>query len=370
MDAFGIDGKFASISQRVASTYRRMLTDFCPVIPEGLLPEQQEAALASQRDLHAFFTDLYASMYADPALFGLPLAEDTYAISDHGKEGINKTDVKRILDRPRKQIDEGLGLLRALAVNGRVDGDVLVAAPDDPALAYLKKKQGRAWVSGLAAAGLDLVDTAGAYILRSERFPRMMLALKALAQASTRCKDANLGQVFFARCDFQALKDHFKPDPVDLFRILRPEDTAWAVEQHAFFTTRGYQPQVTLNCLWQWQIKYQGKRSIKGTPLFEIDFDERLLHQMRAQIKCAAAFRIAPLVEKHSPALQEDFTRRTFKCLNCHWCDTRPHLGPVEITLGGETRKVCWYVPGDLNEFTQESAALVKEYALLHEELE
>ena len=369
MDAFGIDGKFESISQRVASTYRRMLTDFCPVIPETLTPEQQEVAIASQRDLHAFFTSLYHVLYTEPALFGLPLTEDTFAISDHGKEGINKTDVKRILDRPRKQIDEGLVLLRALAVNGRVKGDVLVVAPEDPALAYLKKKQGRAWVSGMAAAGVELVDTAGSTILRGENFPHMMPALQSLAQSSMRCKDDNLGRVFFARCDFQAIKENFKSDPVDLFRMLRPEETAWAVEQHAFFTARGYQSQVTLNCLWQWQVKYQGKRSIKGTPLFEIDFDERLLHQMRAQIKCAAASRIAPLVEKHSIALQEDFNRRTFNCLNCHWCDSRPHLGPVELTSAGETRKVCWYVPGDLNAFTVETSALVREYAELHEAL-
>lgn len=369
MDAFGIDGKFANISQRVASTYARMLTDFCPVIAEGLMPEQQEAALASQRDLHTFFTSLYHLMYTEPGQFGLPLTEDIYALSDHGKEGPNKTDVKRILDRPRKLIDEGLEALRALAASGKMDGEVLVNAPDHPALLYLKKKQGRAWVNGMAAAGLELIDTAGALLLRSEKYVRIIPALQALAQASQRCEDPHLGQVFFARCDFHALKDNFKPDPMDLFRMLRPEETAWAVEQHAFFTSRGYHPQVTLNCLWQWQIKYQGKRSIKATPLFEIDFDERILHQMRAQIKCAAANRIAPLVEKASPALQADFQWRVFNCHDCNWCDSRPHLGPVEITIGGETRKICWFVTGDLGEITPESAALVKEYTQLHEEL-
>lgn len=369
MNTFGIDGKYDSISQRIASTYWRMLTDFCPILPDGLTPEQQDAAIASQRDLHAFFTDLYHAIYTAPAQFGLPLAEDTFVLKDHAKEGANKTDVKRILDRPRKQIDDGLDFLRKLAISGKVEGDTLTIALDDPALDFLKKKQARTWVRGMAALGLDLVDAAGAYFLRSEKYPNMMPALQALAQACARCENPNLGWVFFARCDFRALNNDFNIDALDLYRTTRPEDYAWAAEQHAFFTARGYQAQVFADRIWAWQVKYQGKRSIKGSPLFEVDFDERILHQLRAQIKCAAATRIAPLLEKASPALQADFQNRVFNCHDCTWCDSRPHLGPVEINTGSETRKICWYVTGDLDELTPESAALVREYTELHEAL-
>ncbi len=142
-----------------------------------------------------------------------------------------------------------------------------------------------------------------------------------------------------------------------------------AEDLHGYLTARNYKAQIEFGRMFAWSVKYQGKKSIKATPLFQIDFDERLLHRMRAGIKCASAQRIVPLLPGQSQALQDDFTRRSFSCGNCHWCDNQKSLGPVEYEYRGENRTVCWYVNSDLNEFTEDTANLVKEYAEMHEGL-
>ena len=69
---------FQSISQRVACSYLRSLSEPSFVMPEGFDPGQRAEMEASQRDLHAFFQTLYENLYETPALFGLPVSEDMY----------------------------------------------------------------------------------------------------------------------------------------------------------------------------------------------------------------------------------------------------------------------------------------------------
>ena len=67
----------------------------------------QAEAAASQADLHAFFQALYETIFSTPEQFGLPVSEDVFYLVDHSKEGLNKTDIKKILDKPRALIEEG-----------------------------------------------------------------------------------------------------------------------------------------------------------------------------------------------------------------------------------------------------------------------
>jgi hypothetical protein len=353
---------FDSASRRVVSTYCRMLCDFSP--QPGSQPGQ-----AQQRDLHNFFAALYAELFTAPEEFGLPAAAEIYLIEDHSKTGPNKTDVKKVLDKQRKVIEEGLSLLAAAAREGRVDGSALVLDPACAALETLKKKAGKTWAKGMQRAGLVITPTAAQTAITNPRFPHMMPALQALAQSCAACPDPGLGQVFFNRCDFRALAGDFSVDALELFSIFPAVDFAWAAEMHQFFTGRGYQAQVEIGRMFFWTVKYQGKRSIKATPLFQVDFDERMLRQMHAAIKCASAPRITPLLSQQSQALRDDFAHRANTCGGCSWCATRPHLGPVEFEYQGETRKICWYISPDIKQISPQSADLVKEYALMHESL-
>jgi hypothetical protein len=369
MDTNNVKNGFANSSQRVAYTYQRMLSPFYPVNVEGLTGAQQVEMSAAQADLHAFFRVLYDALYTDPEQFGLPFAADSYLVVDHSKEGRDKTEVKRVLDRQRKLVDEGLNFLSAFGQQARVEGKSLVLDPGSGAMDFFKKKNGRAWAKGMERAGLIFTLTSGSLVGSNMKFPNMMPALKLLAESCVSCENQDMGRVFFARCDFRALQQDFSVTAPDLFHAFKPENADWAMNLHNFFIDRDYKALVEIGRMFAWSVKYQGKKSIKASPLFQVDYDERLLNQMRAGIKCASAQRLTPLLPNQTKALQDDFARRSNRCGDCHWCDNQKSLGPVEYEYEGERRKICWYVNSDLNEFSRETVDLVKEYALMHEGL-
>ena len=175
MDTMKPNGIFATTSQRVASTYQRMLSEYCPLITD-------DCSEAEQRDLHAFFQTLYQTLFNVPEAFGLPAAKDIYLIADHAKEGPNKTDVKKLLDKQRKLVEDGLNFLRIAAREGQIDGQTLVLTAGSEATHFLKKKPGKAWVNGMERAGLIVSQTSEVVILSNARFPKMMPALKLLAE--------------------------------------------------------------------------------------------------------------------------------------------------------------------------------------------
>ena len=359
MDDMKPNGVFATSAQRVASTYQRMLSEFCPLISD-------DCTESEQRDLHAFFQALYQTLFNAPQAFGLPATKDIYLIVDHAKEELNKTDVKKLLDKQRKLVEDGLNFLRVAASEGEIDGQTLVLAAGSKAADFLKKKPGKAWLNGMESAGMIVSQISEAVILSNARFPKMMPALKQLAK---HCGDSDVGRVFFARCDFRALRNDFSISALDLYRIFPPADFAWAVELHNFFTSHGYQAQVEIGRMFFYAVKYQGKKAIKSTPLFQVYFDERFLQQMRASIKCASSRRIVPLLSNQTEALQADFAARAIRCGDCGWCRNSKTLGPAELDYQNETRKICWYVNSDLSVFTPQTADLVKEYAQMHDTL-
>jgi hypothetical protein len=369
MNANPTQGTFQSTSQRVAATYRRMLSEFYPVLPAGLDLTRQAEMQAAQADLHAFFQALYDALFDHPDQFGLPPVPDVYLLVDHSKEGPDKTEVKQTLDRQRKLVEDGLNFLSVFARAARLEGPVMVLPASSAAADFSKKKSGRAWLQGMQIAGFVLTQSEGTLSAANPRFPLMMPALKDLAESCATFKDEHVGMVFFTRCDFRALRHESRTTALDLYRAFDPTSYDWAAGLHAFFTSRGYQEQVEINRLFGWTVKYQGKKSVKATPLFQVGFDDRFLQPMRAQIKCASAQRVIPLLPGQSSALQDDFSRRAVPCSGCTWCTNNKTLGPTEFEDHGKTRKVCWYVNADLDQYTEETADLVKEYAQMHEKL-
>ena len=131
--------QYETASQRVAATYQRMLCQYCPVLPEGLTAVQQGKMRVAQEDLHAFFKALYDALYNVPEQFGLPTAADSYLVADHSKERPDKTAVKRVLDRQRKPVENGLSFLSSIGRQGIIEDDILVLDADASVLDFIKK---------------------------------------------------------------------------------------------------------------------------------------------------------------------------------------------------------------------------------------
>jgi hypothetical protein len=346
-------------SQRVVGSYRKSLAEYSFVSTPGGVDEQ------AQRDLHAFLGGVYIAMNDQPAMFGLPLDPDAALEAGEPNEKDKKQAVKKLLDKARKPIDAGVNFLRAAGVQGALEQDRLRVSN----YAGLVKESGvnKKFLAGLAACGLQ-IDPAGAdAVFSSPRYPRMMAALRALSRACAGYADERTGGFMFARCDFRALLA-YQPQAEDFFHVFTAEEYARAAQLHAYFIGRNYRTEISLGGVFAWNVKYQGDRKMKATPLFQIDYEERYARPQRMQIKCASTGRIAGLVSRQSARLQADFQRRAINCngSKCDWCRNKKTLGPTVLEYNGEQRTVCWYSISDIREFDEHTIELIEEYEQMH----
>ncbi len=223
----------------------------------------------------------------------------------------------------------------------------------------------------MKSAGLLISETDGKATLSSARFPAMLPALKTLAARCAQNPDPKLGKFNFARCDFKALAADYSPQVMDLYRVFSASDYAILSRLHAFFTEMGYQPLVRIYGIFSWEVKYQGKRQIKATPLFQVEYSERYKNPFRLHVKCASTNRIAALIPRQPRSLQEDFFKRANRCNGdkCGWCKNRPNLGPTVLEHDGSPVTLCWYTNPDVRVIDEDTVDLMKQYAWMHEEL-
>ena len=251
---------FDSITQRVVNSYARALAGG----PEG--------ADEAQRDLHIFFKALYAALYAGPARFGLPEPADDCIDGTEENRTKKLAEMNRKMQKPREQIQAGLDFLMQFGQQGIVGADPATGAPvlllDGAEYQALLKntKIKKPFLSGLAEVGVEVAaggEPGAGAVMRSPRFPAMLPALKNLAAACARAAEANVGKFNFARCDFQALDEHYTPSALELYRIFTPEQYQRAAQLHAYFTGQNYKPIVRIQDMHTWLVQYQGKRQIK-----------------------------------------------------------------------------------------------------------
>ena len=202
--------KYASMAQRVASSYLRSLAEGGDKRPE-------------QRDLRGFFLAFYTALYEHPEQFGLPLTEDDLFMEGEANGTGHKTELNKKRKKPQDLILAGLDFLMTAGCSGQLEGQAL--ALDEETAAQVKKVRSlRIFLQGLSAAGLQLVEVGGSLRLENPTYPAMMPTLKALAQACAVYPNTRLGAFHFARCDFRALQPGYIPDPLDLYRIFPAAD--------------------------------------------------------------------------------------------------------------------------------------------------
>lgn len=354
--------QYSSLAQRAAASYLRLLVNY-----DALALEQAGEVREQQRDLWGFFKAFYVALYERPDQFGLPILPDDSFVPGEPNGTERKAELNRKLKRPRELIGNALAFLMLVGRDGRLEGSELVGGED--AAQSLKKIRGlRAFLQALSAAGLAVQESAGSVRLADPRFPAMMPALQALAKACAGMEDAKLGAVHFARCDFRALQPGYQLDALDLYRTLPAKDFTQLRELHEYFIEKNYKVIVVINSMFTWMVQYQGKRQVKSTPLFQVEYQERHRDPTLMFIKPASVQRIAPLVPQQSRQLQDDFFARANYCPGkekCGWCETHPNLGPTSMKRDGKPVVVCWYINPDIDR-DEHTVDLVKEYAEMH----
>lgn len=351
-------GSYSSIAQRAVHTYIRALTHCVPT-PVG------------QHALYQFFQNFYAALYAHPEQFGLPITPDGCYTAEQTNDTNTKSDLTKRIKRPKEIISAGVDFLRALGREGTLRDDALVL----PALvvsAYLKRgRTSKVFLNGLAQVGLRVESDGTVATVRHEAGPEMLLALKELALACEAVADPNMRAFHFARCDLRALDAAFQPDAADLYAYFDADDCAHALEMHQFFVSKGFKVIIKIHDVSVWVVQYQGKREIKSSPLYQVDFDERHVTPMMVQIKAASTNRLVPVLADEPRWLQEDFYRRAYRCngSKCDWCRNKTTLRPTTIEHDGKVEVLCWYSNSTVPELNETSMELIRQYARVHEKL-
>jgi len=206
-------------------------------------------------------------------------------------------------------------------------------------------------------------------LVSNSRYPYMMLALKALADACGQRDDENLARFLFASCDFRALDADYQPDVLDgLRKTLSSDAYTYGAEVHRVLLDMAYEPTFKIGGNLDWIVEYQGPRAIKSSPFFTFEYDERQECPLMMRVKCAATNRLVPLLDQQPESLQADFYHSAFACAgaSCGWCKTRKALGPSVIKHEGEKRTICWYMQREFGRVDDAAVALVKQYADWH----
>lgn len=363
---------YANITRRVAASNLHMLNEFAPCLAPDLPEAERGAAETAQRDLHAFFATFYQALFDQPEAFGLPLIPDDALTPGEPNEKDHKQEVTRKMKKSRDGINQILDFLMHAGKSGTLAGAALHVSLDETLAGMKRSRNTMKFLQGMRLAGLIIIEDAQAWRLENTRFPAMMSALQALARVCAAHPQANIGRLNFARCDFQALtRPDYEPDVLALYRAFNETDARQLGVLHAFFTERGYHTELGMGGKFDWVVKYQGNKKVKSTPLFQVEHQERYRNPLQLQVKCASTERIAPLLPQQSETLQADFIQRAYRCRGdeCGWCRNRKTLGPSIVEYQGETLTLCWYSNPTLPELTDSSAALIKEYALMHEKL-
>ena len=358
---------FGSISQRAAYAYRVSLMAFTPVVPQG----QPDELARSERDLHAFMKGLYSAWYETPEQFGLPLDEDASEAGDEPDPKEWKQVVRRKQSRPQQMLAGGIDFLMGIGQTGRITGTTLLLDRADYSVLLKNNKIKKPFLKGLEQAGLMVTEQGETAQFSSPAYPAMMPALKALAEACTRCEPPNLQRFHFARCDFRTLNGLFGPDALELYPIMGPTDSELVTRLHHFLAELNYKPIYGIHDVHAWEVQYQGPRAIKASPFLRVQYSERHRNPLQVEVKCASTNRIIPLIYQQPRFLQEDFARRVNPCggSKCNWCKKHKGLGPSEFTFDGQTRTICWYHNPDIDEFNEDALRVIEQYALMHEEL-
>jgi hypothetical protein len=339
-------------------------------MPDHLEQNAQESMKASQQSLHNFFHALYERLFSQPELFGLPVTEDVSLY-----EGIDKKkrqDVSRKLKRPQNAIAYGIDFLHQAGQKGTlVDQGLQLEKGDYVAFFAKHPRIKKSFINGIEHIGLSISESSDAVEIRHTLYPDMMPALQALADACSQNIHENGPAFHFARCDFKALDPQYQTPVPELLRIFSPSEYTHAMTIHELLIDTEYKPTSVLPKICEWAIKYQGKRAIKSTPLFQFEYSTRHTPQVRPQIKCVSANRLVPLMSSQPEFLQKDFFTRTFPCAGakCGWCKNKKSLEPSVLEFNGERKTICWYVKPDINVLDATTVGLVKEYVGLHEDL-
>ena len=369
--------EYTNLTQRVIASYRRLLVPKeSPAFSGSPLYQNRPDAYGA---LHDLFSRFLERAFDAPSSFGFPEAPDLYVGMELDGKKLGERDLQPKFKKVRDQVDYIFQFLELLGRHGEVSGNTLSLDPAVLASFFDKKPRVKEKILQGMAECLAVDRTEGRVT-----FPGHPRAAEALVDLLTHRRteqggsskkerdSAHLSRFNFLRLDLASISSGSMPDMELLYPAFPKEQVALLRPIHQFFQDKGYGITGRFHgSVFGWNVIYQGRRSSKSSPLFQIEYDERHRSPLRLQIKCAASNRIVPVLHNYSQALQTDFTGRTHTCggADCGWCKKRKGLSPTVLEVQGEKRTICWHTRSEISSLDERTLDLVKEYELMHSRL-
>jgi hypothetical protein len=336
---------FASGAHRLAWYLGASLAPFVEVIPDGWPAARRDALLAGERALHAFFADLYADLYQQPAAYGLAETPDlVYEDHEWAKE---RPEVNRAKARNAHAI-KALEALFDLVGLAQWDGDRLTVsrAAAEALLADLRPKsisrpRLKALWQALGRQGLTI--SWGEALVISSQPPELLLALQALCAQVTAASRA-LRLFAFLRCDLRALQPDYAPGLPLVLSVLPPDTRPQAEALIGHLAAAGYRQEFAPNSYpaASWALLFSGNERLKAGPLARLGFSYEYRRRFFAELHCANPRYLAPLAVARGPEYAAWFSSQWHQeCTGCGYCQRFSEPGPLVVELAGRKRALC-----------------------------
>lgn len=338
---------FPSKAHRIPWYLGTGLLPFSEVIPESLSREESRDLAIGEKSLHSFLGSLYSDMYQRPQTYFMEEIPDLYF--NDGEWFKRRPDMTKVRNK-NTHVMKALEILFEIAHQAVLDGDVLIVGGETyeriinerrPKSVAQKRISG--FWSALRELGLEISKDADACTIRSEKYPKITTATKAMARHGG--ADDKLRFFAFYRCDFAAVNPSYLPDISRILSILPADSRVGADKILEFMTQSGYGIDVIVGGYpsSNWNILFSGNKRRKASQFFWMGFSIEYYNMFYAELHCMNPKFLIPIVygkgEEYGDWFNETWTQN---CTGCGYCRDRfKPPGPYIFEHRGKKRGLC-----------------------------
>jgi hypothetical protein len=339
---------FPSNAHRVAWYLGASLLPFVKVIPDGLSDSESADLADGEKQLYAFFKQLYASLYQNPGNFHMEETPDLFF--NDGEWYKDRPDMTRAKGK-NAHVVKALEVLFEIGHRAVIENGHWVISAVDYANIFdeirpnsISRPKVKGFLADLQKFGLIIVSEKDTIHIQSTQFPKLLFAMKAMCQY--RNADERALRFFaFYRCDYQAVQGSYRPDLSLVLDILTQDALEKAERIISFMQESGYTIELQMGGYPSaaWVVKFNGSKIFKASSFFFFGFSIEYLNMFYLELHCMNPQYLIPLVYQKGDEYTGWFDRTwTRDCDDCGFCkDKFKNPGPYAFEYHGKTRGLC-----------------------------
>jgi hypothetical protein len=303
-----------------------------------------EELIESCKQYYEFISNMLWDMYHDPKSYGFPAGEMEAFLDGRKLNGVKRKYPKQV-NKLRSEVYNTAciyqQLLFSLAKVGQLKEDSLTLLKDEYEL--IKKRFDRPSTSkskgitegvpfskrieAFAKNGL-LISEGKTVLITSSKYPKMLLALKELADSAAKIK--TFGEENFKACEFRQIFHSYTPKFVDVIQTLDNDQIEICNAIHSYLLSIKARP----SCTTYWKVNYK----YKGEQILQISTEGT---ELKILINGVYWWENLELLNNRLIKEEVKFQKFAVKQLNyCTFCSTT-HEGGGYVTILGHRARLC-----------------------------